>query len=663
MAEATTKNTYKDIKDLNSIKPFDPSLDTRQKNKIPSKRIIKIILLILLLVSLVRVPYSGSYIDAYLFEYLFGFTKYIIYTFALIFIICWFINKSSYLKMKSPGFIIGSIMLFLLLSIILSAISSIVFESNVWNIIYNSVPGKSNLILRLGYYHNNYFFPYANNNISYLYKGADTLWFANTRITLPSNAGQQYAIIFSGGLIGEFLISANYWIVIILSLVLILIVCVLFVQKSNTKFGVWIRKKIVRSFGSDDKLIKKELIKQQDDISMPTLQKAKIANAATKLDTNTPPLSFLTDTSVNNNTYNRIDANKITHAIDQIIKISNLNINLESINIMPLFTEIKYHANQSKDIDEFIKKGSQIGSTSKLAQFYISTKGNNINFEYQNTKPSKISIKSTLINNNIGSNNCYAIAGIDESGNPLFVDFKLDSSIFIVGKKGSGVSMLLSCLIISSAYISSPSFLNFDIVINSHNSVIQSIANIPHVKYIISTNSKSNIKHLLDLYVQEIKARKAKLASAKVTDQKTFNSICNKLNMEPITTKVLVINNFDEIITNDFQCMSQIDYILKECNKLGVCLILHASEINGAILNENVLNKITNTFVLKIDSHEQSLNLLGSYRACQLYGSGDGYLLNNKNKNKLRFQSCYLNQEELTQVARTISVFYKAKHN
>ena len=69
MAEATTKNIYKDIKDLNSIKPFDPSLGTRQKNKIPSKRIIKIILLILLLVSLVRVPYSGSYIDAYFYDH------------------------------------------------------------------------------------------------------------------------------------------------------------------------------------------------------------------------------------------------------------------------------------------------------------------------------------------------------------------------------------------------------------------------------------------------------------------------------------------------------------------------------------------------------------------------------------------------------------------
>ena len=37
MAESTTKKTYKDIKDLNLIKPFDPDFDLRQKNKIHSK--------------------------------------------------------------------------------------------------------------------------------------------------------------------------------------------------------------------------------------------------------------------------------------------------------------------------------------------------------------------------------------------------------------------------------------------------------------------------------------------------------------------------------------------------------------------------------------------------------------------------------------------------
>lgn len=664
MAESTNKKAYKDIKDLSLIEPFNPDFDSRPKNKIHTKWILKITFLLLFLLSLVRVPYSGSYIDAYLFEYLFGFTKYLIYALVLFFIICWFLNKNTYRKMTSPGFIVGSIFIFVLVSIILSAISSIVFENNVWNIIHNSVPEESNFTLRLSYYHSNYFFPYANNNFSFLYKGVNNLWFVNTRMALPSNANQEYAIIFSGGFIGEFLVTVNYWIIIILSFVLILLVCVLFIRRSNSRLGVWIRKKVVKSFGADDKQIKKEFTKEQDHVLIPTLPKAKITNAAIKLDLKTPPLSFLTDTSVNNNKYNRIDANKIIHAINQIIESSNLNIKFESINIMPLFTEIRYHADKSKDIDEFIKKGSQISSASGLTQFYISTKGNNINFEYQNDKPSKISIKSTLINNNIGSNNCYAIAGVDESGNQLFMDFKSDSSILIVGKKGSGINMLLSCLIISSAYISSPVFLNFDFITNSHNSAIQSITNIPHIKNVISTSSKSNIKQLLDLYVQEIKVRKAKLVNAKVADQKSFNNVCNKFNMKPMVTKVLVINNFDEIIANNFQCMPQINYILKECNKLGICLILHASEINGVILNENILNNIMNTFVLKTDSQAQSLNLLGSYRACQLYGSGDGYLLlNNKNKSKLRFQTCYLNQEELTQIAKTISVFYKTKNN
>ena len=84
---------------------------------------------------------------------------------------------------------------------------------------------------------------------------------------------------------------------------------------------------------------------------------------------------------------------------------------------------------------------------------------------------------------------------------------------------------ILFKIIISSAYISSPVFLNFDFITNSHNSAIQSITNIPHIKNVISTSSKSNIKQLLDLYVQEIKVRKAKLVNAKVADQKSFNNV------------------------------------------------------------------------------------------------------------------------------------------
>ena len=51
------------------------------KNKHPGgKRIyISLIVLFVILVSLLRVPYLGTYIDAFMFEYLTGCTKYLVY--------------------------------------------------------------------------------------------------------------------------------------------------------------------------------------------------------------------------------------------------------------------------------------------------------------------------------------------------------------------------------------------------------------------------------------------------------------------------------------------------------------------------------------------------------------------------------------------------------
>ena len=47
------------------------------------------------------------------------------------------------------------------------------FDGNY--VLDDSVPEESNFTLRLSYYHSNYFFPYANNNFSFLYKGVNNL--------------------------------------------------------------------------------------------------------------------------------------------------------------------------------------------------------------------------------------------------------------------------------------------------------------------------------------------------------------------------------------------------------------------------------------------------------------------------------------------------------
>lgn len=664
MDNKLTENTYDDINDLSQINSFVPYSELENKKKNVKQLIIKIFLLSILIFGILRIPLCGCYIDAFLFEYLFGFGKYLIYIFSIILICVSFFNLTI-----KKRFIIGASLIAILVSIVFSTVSTIWFETTVWEKIYDSDHNKSNFVMRLSYYHNNYFMPYAIKNIwSYAYKDINSLWFMNTRITMPKGSETpNFAFIISGGLIGEFVVSINYWITILFAITLITLICLVLIQKTNTKIRTWINNKINSFFSRTKKNDKDDTynaIKNGDQNIKHTKLKTRSFDTSDKFDTNTPPLSFLNDTSVDNNVYNKIDANKSKEIITQVLEKANLKIKFDSINVMPLFTEIKFHGNQAKDVDGFIKNGSEIAYSLQLDEFYILTKGNYIVFEYKNAKLSKVSIKSILVNNNIGNNKCYAVVGVDENGNPLFMDYKTDESILIIGEKGSGVSMLLSCLIITSVYMSSPAFLNIDIISKEKNSAIQSIINIPHIKEAISSDSTDDVKKILDKYVKEIKLRQTKLANTNVSDQKSFNKVCKKFNEKPMVTKVLVINSFDQMIKNNIQYISQISYILQNCKKLGICLILSSSEINNEMLNKNIINEIHNILVLKTSSAQQSLKLLNNKRACQLYGSGDGYLIATTNKNnRVRFQTCYLGQIELTNIVKIINNFYKTNKN
>ncbi len=664
MDNKPTKNTYKDINDLSQIKSFIPYSELKNEKKNIKQLVIKIILLSVLIFSILRIPFCGCYIDAFLFEYLFGFGKYLIYIFSIVLICLSFFNQ----KIKKR-FIIGASLIVVLVSIMFSTISTTWCEKSVWEKIYDSDSYKSNFVMRLSYYHNNYFMPYATKNIwSYAYKGVNNLWFMNTRMTMPKNGGTpSFAFIISGGLIGEFVISINYWITILFAITLIILICLVLIQKADSKIGNWISNKVNNFFSkakkNNDEDTHNTINNDNQNIKHQKL-KASTLDSTDKFNTNTPPLSFLNDTSVDNDVHNKIDANKSKEIITQILEKANLKIKFDSINVMPLFTEIKFHGNQAKDVDGFIKNGNEIAYSLQLEEFYILTKGNSIVFEYKNAKSSKVSIRSILVDNNIGNNKCYGIVGVDENSNPLFMDYKTNESILIVGQKGSGVNMLLSCLIITSVYMSSPSFLNIDIISKEKNSAIQSIISIPHIKDVISADSTDDVKKILDNYIKEIKLRQIKLANAKVNDQISFNKVCKKFNEKPMITKVLVINNFDQIIKNNIQCISQISYILQNCKKLGICLLLSSSEINDEMINKGIIDEIHNILILKINSPQQSLKLLNNKRACQLYGSGDGYLITTRNKNnRVRFQTCYLGQIELTNVVKIINNFYKTNKN
>ena len=652
------------IKEKDILIPDTTSSIKNFQNKRPAgKRIfISLIVLLIIIISLLRVPYVGTYIDAFIFEYLTGCTKYLVYIwFIVLSFICIF-HPKLFKKFLSPGHIIGQILVFIFTSVLTSLISTIIFENSVWHPILSSDTSYY-FILRMKYFHLNYFWPYANNNLNYIFTGAKGLWFVNTRMEMPSEySGNQYNIVTTGGIIGEFVVATNYWILIVITLLLIGMSTILFIRKSDSKFAVWLRKKVVKSFGGNEKAISaKELIRQKDDIKLDTIKSDKIKSEANKSDVSTPPLSFLIDTSVDNYQYNNLVSGEVKNIITRVINASKINMQYISTNIMPLFTEIKFSTSSQTDINTFLKKGNEICSLSKLKEFNVSFKNNSVIVEYTNKKPSKISIRSILTNNGVKINNFFSIAGIGANGKPMFVDYNSQQSILIVGKKGSGASMLSSCLIISAAYLSSPMFLNFDIITKEENSVIQDLSTLPHVTSVITIAAPNEIGALLNQYVDEIKTRKEKLHQSGAKNQTEFNKVCHQLNFKLMKTRILVFNDFDEIIRNNFQYISQIKYILTNCKDVGIKIMLVAAHVTGEILNENIYDNIVSKFLLKLEYENESLQIFDNYRAFQLFGNGDGYFLAQDNKTKARFQTCYLNQNELNRIVKIINVFYQAK--
>ena len=132
-----------------------------------NKRILTCtIILFVLLIIVTRVPFVGSYVDAFVFDYLWGFTKYFIYLWMISLCIVAMFKPSFIKTLSKPKLIIAQILMVFAISLIFSSISH-------W-----ANPELNNFTLNSGYfstvisnYHNNHFIPYIqpSNQLNYIY--------------------------------------------------------------------------------------------------------------------------------------------------------------------------------------------------------------------------------------------------------------------------------------------------------------------------------------------------------------------------------------------------------------------------------------------------------------------------------------------------------------
>jgi S-DNA-T family DNA segregation ATPase FtsK/SpoIIIE len=390
-----------------------------------------------------------------------------------------------------------------------------------------------------------------------------------------------------------------------------------------------------------------ELKKKPEDTEVVKIKDSQIKE---KLSLPTPPVEFLTDTSILNSQLIETEAKTLLERLITFLNSKNISITSTNINVMPLFKEISFKTKNVKDSDAIIRLQREICKAMSVTECNINFKDTFISFEIPNVNKEKISI-SNLMEKVKGTKNTSVI-GIDNNHTPLNLNYNNSHINLIIGKIGGGGNMLLSVLITSFAYLNSVN--EGEIVIfNVLEKNLTIFKDLPHLiePIVMQENTYTKFKELK----QHLESRIEKLSIFKYVDA------YNKSNSDKkIKNLLIVIPNIDFLINSNSEYLLLIDELISLVKKADASIIFTMHGINGEFVNLPNYKNINSKFIFKLGTEYESLLLFDNYRGLQLYGNGDGFAFLNSN-NKIRFQSCYINQSEIKNTVDTLNRFYLEK--
>ena len=631
---------------------FESNNDIAQKQSFwkRNKRLcICLIILGILLIFLTRIPYIGSYPDAIIFEYLWGVTKYFIYAWGICLCIIGIFKPSFIRTLSKPKLIIMQILIVFGISLMSSAIAH-------WD---NS--DLASFAVKEGYfksvmnhYHSNHFLEYLKAPAQVHYKfSKTTTWWMDTYYAVDG----KIITFIGGGLFGEFFVGLGYLFVIIFALIIITFAVLSIVTSRSASAAMRVSKFFGGIFANKKNKLKfDELEVEKNDVEVDTVSSEEVQKEAE--DSSTPPLRFLTDTSVDNYAINKSIAKNVADGMLQLGKMLNISIKHAGTVVMPLYTELSFKIGSKESIDLIIKNKVELSNLTKLKEFNILIKGNIFKLEYANKVASKISIKSVLGTNKVSANKGNLLIGSCQGEKGLFLNLYKQPSILIAGTKGSGASMLLSSMLATFAYLNKPDN-KFAILAKNDNAVLSNFKNLPHTEFVAKVDyTTNNISDILKDFADDIDRRLDVYKSLEVEDFDEYNAYCRKVKQKTEGRRTLVFCDFNEVVSNNYEYTSLIQKILLNGYRCGIYIIIQTNFVNDEVLQAPIYQNINSKIILKLTNEQESFNVFENYRGVQLYGNGDGYIFGKSPDEKIRFQTCYLNQNELSHIIEIVNNFY-----
>jgi len=555
-------------------KNIDKSTISKSIHEIPKKNIILkssyVFSLILLLLSIIRVPYIGQFIDATIFSFLFGYTKYLIYGYLIILFSLLLFN----IKIK-PFFnlrlCISFFMITIFISLILSAINNFVNPENI----------------KISYFLN-----YWNNSMYH---------FSNTIGPFGADG------FIDGGIIGVSINSINGAFVIILSILAICFIIIYFIFN---------KRNFLLQLNKSKKFQNSELSKFLVSIKKNKINKNYLKNywsdpKQNYLNLNEYSLKFrnnFDDSGIENLIQNFLQDNEIKYEGMRIVKTDE---SVDFIIIMESNNYIKYKAN--------------------LINFKANLKNENYSSTYLNneliisfTLSYKIKNKNIL---NILETKLHKpldyVFGLSPKEQPIILNLIKNPLILYIDQTEENVKNLINNLIISFSYFYKATNLNIlylDPTGTLENSNILKNANCVSVK----TNNEKEVLFHLEKYKNYIDNVITHLDANNYKDIYESNNYDKKI----IKNRVLIINHFN-LLTNNKRILQLILYFIEISVKCGISI--HIIDTSYEV---KTYNKIDFDFIcfMKTDK-EISLKILQDESATKL-DPYNNFILYNKLKNE-----------------------------
>lgn len=211
----------------------------------------------------------------------------------------------------------------------------------------------------------------------------------------------------------------------------------------------------------------------------------------------------------------------------------------------------------------------------------------------------------------------------------------------IAGTTGSGKSEVMITYLLSLACNFSPDQVNFVIIDFKGGGMAKQLEGLPHLTGCITNLDGHEMARSLSSIRAELLRRQRLLASAGISNINDYWKALKKGRLsEPLPHLILVVDEFAELKSQQPEFMNELISTARIGRSLGVHMILATQKPHG-VVNEQILSNTNFRLCLRVQTKEDSNEMIDSPLASEIREPGRGYLKVDRCELFRLFQSGY----------------------